>query len=153
MTSPFLPEYRYFPDDPRLAQRENISAWGDMSSAVNSREIGIYSTAEQNTGKKLFPSSSGRAQRDILRKVFSIGNITAGTTSTTAHSISGLSLVVELKGTVITATPDFRPIPFVSTTALNVGIELYADATNIYIVVGAGSANITSALVIMEYIR
>lgn len=153
MTAPFLPNYRFFPLDEKLAQKEHILAWGDLTSAINDREIGNYSTAEQNTGKKLFPSSSGRAQRDIYRKVFSIGNITAGSTSNTAHNLSNLSTVVELKGVLLTASNDFRPIPYVSTTALNEGIELLATSSNIVIVVGGGSPNITSGLVVMEYIR
>jgi hypothetical protein len=153
MSTPFLPEFRRFlVQEPFYLERDLISAFTKTSLAVNQREIGTYDTIEVPTGKQYFPAAANQNKRDIFRKVFSIGSVNAGATSNTAHSISNLSLVSHLYGVAATASSDFRPLPYASVTA-NANIELRVDATNITIINGASSPNISSATVVIEYYR
>lgn len=153
MSSPFLPEFNRFPvEEPFYLERDLVNAFTKTSIAVNQKTIGTYDLIEVPTGNQFFPSSANENKRNIFRKVFSIGAINAGATSTTPHEISNLSFVTNLYGIGTTASPSWLPFPYASVTA-NANIELKVDGTNITIINGAAGVNLVSAIVVMEYFR
>ena len=150
--SPFLPTTQVFPEN--LSQRLIVLTdnYTSFAQSINQREIGTYETVEQLNGQQFFNMTNPERKRFGYRKVFSIGSIAAGATSTTAHGITGINSFTQIYGTATTAT-DFRPIPFSHVTAVNQQIEIRVDTTNITIVNGAAAPAITSAMVILEYLK
>lgn len=148
--TPFLRTSRKFPQDTKLLEVELSKSYVDTANAVNSREICLYYTAIVNTGQQWSIPANGEVAQ-ALRKVFLIPATAAGATATIIHNIPSISQVTRLYGTIISALPDFRPLPYASTTA-NANIELRADTTNIYVKVGSASPNIVSGNVIIEWL-
>lgn len=146
-TSVFLPEQF---DEFRV---KLLALYRDIASNVNIRQLGVYDIQEFLTGEQWFTSGNPQVKRQTYRTVYSIGAIAAGATSTTAHGITGITAFTHIYGTAVTAIVDYRPIPYASVTAVNQQIELKVDATNITIINGAGAPNITSCIVVLEYLK
>lgn len=148
--TPFLRTSRKFPQDPTLLETELSKSYIDIANQVNSREISLYYNGEVNTGQQWGVPSNGQTTQ-ALRNVFAIPATNAGGTATIPHGINTISKVTRIYGCVITDNPDYRPIPYASVTA-NANIELYADSTNIVVILGAASPNVTSGQVVIEWI-
>lgn len=149
----YLPTTTNYPSDlQELIIRLN-STYVDIATRLNTKEIGIYNLSEFLTAQQWFTAGNPQQFRDAYRTVYSIGTIAAGATSTTAHGLTNVTAFTHIYGTCITATVDYRPIPYSSATATNAQIELKVDATNITIINGAGAPQITSALVVLEYLK
>lgn len=152
MTIPFMPIHRQFPtNDPHNLEKQLVNFHTQTNTAVNNRTISTYQTDAIANGERWFPSSGSTTLRDGNRKAFSIGSIAAGATLTTAHGISSINSVTRLYGVAQTATPSWLPMPYASVTP-NANIEIFADNTNITINNGAASSNITSGIVVIEWI-
>lgn len=123
-----------------------------LASAINAKESGLYPLTEFITSQAYFYPNNPQNQRYVFRKCFSLGAIASGATSTTNHSITGMTECVNIYGSVITDTPDFRPLPYASVTA-NANIEIRVTTTQIIIANGAASPNITSGTVVLEYLK
>lgn len=153
---PFLPTSQVFPEE--ISQRLIVLTdnYTQFAQYINEREIGAYDTVEQLTGKQFFNTTNPEKKRFSYRKVFSLGAIAAGASLVTAHGISGVNsttLFTQIYGSAFTAVPDNRPIPYASVTAVNRQIEINIDATNITLVNGGAAPNITSAIVVVEYLK
>ena len=149
----FLPTYDVFSEDDSQRLYQLNKNYTDTANAVNVREIALYDTVELLDGQQFFTTGNAQKKRYGYRKVFSIGTVNAGATLTTAHGLTGVTLFTRIYGTVITATPDYRPIPYTSATAVNQQIEIRVDATNFYIVNGAAAPQISSGIVVLEYLK
>ena len=77
----------------------------------------------------------------------------AGAALNIAHGITNFVELTALYGTCITAVVDYRPIPFVSVAAANQGIQVLLAGANITITNGAAAPNITSGIIIAEYLK
>lgn len=150
---PFLKTSTYFPNDFNEFRVTFLESYREIANAVNARDVGIFDTVEFLTGQQWFNASNAQQKRSTFRKVFSIGAIATGATSTTAHGITGFTAFTHIYGTCITDVVDYRPIPYASTVAVNQQISLTVTATNIVIVNGAASPNITSAIVVLEFLK
>jgi len=150
---PFLQTSIYFPDEFDEFRVTFLQLYRNIANVTNTREVGIYDQVEFQTGEQWFNPANTQFKRMTFRQVFPIGAIAAGATSTTAHGITGITAFTHIYGTAITATPDFRPIPYSSVTAVNQQIELRVTAANIIISNGAAAPNITSAIVVLEYLK
>lgn len=150
---PFLPTTVAFSQEQEQFLIQITKRYADIARYLNVREIAIYDLNENITGEQWFNPNSVQIKRNGFRKVFSIGAINAGATSTTAHAITNVTVFTHIYGTAITANPDNRPIPYASGTAVNQQIELKVDASNITIINGAAAPNITSAIVVLEYLK
>jgi hypothetical protein len=149
----FLPTTIQYPTEPsELISRLN-KAYEDTATRLNVKQIGIFDQVEFLTGEQWFTSGNAQIKRQTFRQVYAIGAIAAGATSTTAHGINQISSFTHIYGTAVTAVVDYRPIPYSSATAVNQQIEIKCDATNITIINGAASPNITSAIVVLEYLK
>jgi len=154
--SPFLPTTQVFPEE--LSERlivltDNYTA---LAQSINQREIGTFETVEQLNGQQFFNTTDPERKRFAYRKVFAIGAIAQGATSTTAHGITGVNattIFTHIYGTCVTDVVDNRPIPYADVTAVNEQIEINVDATNINLLNGAAAPAITSALVVLEYLK
>lgn len=150
---PFLPINQTFSQDQKAFWEQVTKSYADTARNVNIREIAIYETNENPTGEQWFTSGDPQVKRSAFRKVYEIGPIAAGATSTTAHGLTGVTAYTHIYGTAITAAPDNRPIPYASATAVNQQIEIKVDGTNITIINGAGAPNITSGIVVLEFLK
>jgi hypothetical protein len=146
----FLRTSRSFPEDVHQLSVEVDRSYVDIANAVNSRTIGLFSSSNPSvTGNSYFFSKNQRQQS--LRQIYSFGAIAAGATLNIPYSTKGLTQFATIYGSCITAVPDYRPLPYSSVTA-NANIELKVTATNIVITVGAASPNVTSGLIVIEWI-
>lgn len=150
--SPFLPTSQVFPEDTGQRIIVLTDNYTSVAQAINQREIGVFETVEQLNGQQFFNTTNPEKKRFAYRKVFSIGAIAAGATSNTAHSLTGVTAYTHIYGVAVTAS-DSRPIPYASSTAVNAQIEINVTGTNIVIVNGAAAPAITSAIVVLEYLK
>lgn len=151
--APFLQTSIFFPEEFEEFRVKFLSVFRDISSNVNIRQIGVYDLTEFLTGQQWFSTTSTQTKRQTFRKTFNIGAIAAGATLNTPHGLSGFTAFTHIYGTCITDIVDYRPIPYSSATAVNQQIEIKVDATNIVIINGAASPNITSAIVVLELLK
>lgn len=149
----FLPTSEVFPEDDSQFLIKLTNLYTDIANAVNLREIAQYDLAEFITGEQWFTSGNAQVKRSTFRRVYSIGAIATGATSTTAHGLTGFTAFTHIYGTCITDVVDYRPLPYVSATAVNAQISLTITGTNIVIVSGAAAPNITSAIVVLEFLK
>lgn len=152
-SAPFQPTSTFFPEDFEEFRVKFLEVYRDLANNLNTKEIGIYDLQEFLTGQQWFTTGNPQKKRQTFRRVYSIGAIAAGATLNTAHGLTGITAFTAIYGTAVTDAVDYRPLPYVSTVALNQQVSLTVDATNIIIVNGAGAANITSALVVLEFLK
>ena len=131
-----------------------------MVNAINSKEGSLFSLEELGNFQQYFTLADPQTFRNVYRKVFDVvdengGNIAAGATVTFAHGITGIVACTHIYGTATNsdAPPKFLPVPYVSATALNTQIQVYATTTNITVINGAGQTALTQCYVVLEYVK
>lgn len=150
-TTSYLRTSREFPTgDPRKLESELNKSYVDIALSVNSRTIGIFTINKSAITGDVYIVANNKKQQAI-RQVYTFGAITAGTSLTIPYKISTFTQFSRIYGTCITATPDYRSLPYASVTA-NANIELNLDTNNINISVGAASPNVVSGMVIIEWL-
>lgn len=122
------------------------------ASAVNLKETAIYQTVEIQTSQTWFNPSNVQNPRYGFRTVYSFNAIAAGATLVIPHGLQSVTLYTKIYGTCITDVVDYRPIPY-SSDLVNTQIEINVDATNINITNGLLAPNITSGIVVLEYLK
>jgi hypothetical protein len=150
--APFMQTSIWFPNDFEEFRVKFIEVFQSLANNINIRDISIYDLNEFISGQQWF-STNPQIKRQTFRKVFNLGAIATGATLTTAHGIGTFTEMTFINGTCITDVVDYRPIPYASATAVNQQIEIKVDAVNIVIINGAASPNITSAIVVLEYLK
>lgn len=151
----YLPTTQYFPEDPQEFKQVITFVYSDIARRLNDKQIGIFDQVEFLTGEQWFTQGDNQRKRQSYRKVFPLTATAAGATTSIAHGISGVNSTTtftHIYGACLTATPDNRPIPYASATAVNQQIEINVDATNVNVINGAAAPNITSGYVILEYL-
>lgn len=123
-----------------------------IARASNAKDIGIYPLTEILNGHQFFDTANAQSYKRVYRKAFSFGAIAAGATLNIAHGSTFVQLT-RAYGTCITNVVDYRPIPYVSVAATNAQIELQVTGANIVIINGAASPNITSGIIVLEYLK
>ncbi len=154
---PYIITSRQFPtSDPKQLETELTKSYEDISYGVNARTIGMFNKFQIVTGDQYYADNTSPMNpiqfRQGYRQLFAFTTIAAGATLTITHGITGITELVHCYGNCVTVTPDFRPIPYSSVTAVNQQIELRVTATQIIISNGAGAPNITSGTIILEYL-
>lgn len=149
----FLPTSDAFPKDESQRLAKLTSNYTEVAQSVNVREIALY----QNklpvlTGQQFSDPTNAQKQKFTFRTVYYFGAIAAGATLNIPHNIPNLVQCTHIYGTCVTAG-DFRPIPYSSTVAVNQQISLRIVGANIEIINGAASANITSGIIVLEYLQ
>ena len=152
--SAYVPTTEVYPSDQDDLLTKLTDTHTLVANAINVREIALYQDDQETvTGAQFSVAGDNNRKRQSLRKCFYFGAIAAGATLNITHNIPTLAECVRIEATCITDAPDFRPIPYVSTVALNQQISLRVTSTIIEIINGAASANIVSGKVILEYFR
>jgi hypothetical protein len=151
--APYLPTTLYIPNDDDEFRVKFQAAYTQIANAVNSRGISLFDLIESQTGEQWFIVDNTQKKRQTFRKVFNIGAIATGATLNTAHGLTNITAFTNIYGTCVTDVVDYRPLPYVSATAVNTQIQISVTSTNIVIVSGAAAPNITSAIVILEYLK
>ena len=150
----YVPTTEVYPSDQDDLLTKLTDTHTLVANAINVREIALYEDGQETvTGAQFSITGNNSKKQQSLRKTFYFGAIAAGATLNINHNITGLTECVKIDATCVTDAPDFRPIPYVSTVALNQQISLRVTATIIEIINGAASANILSGKVILEYFR
>jgi len=154
MTSSFIAEYQDFPvHNPEELERVLTQSYIDLAQAANFKEVGTYETTEIVTGQQFFNTAAPQNKRFTYRRCYVVGAIAAGATLLIPHGIAGIIMFTRMYGTCITNVVDYRPIPMVSATTLTDQVSLRVVGANIEIVNGATAPNITSGVIVLEYIR
>lgn len=149
----FLPTSEVFPQDQSQLLIKLTETYINVAGATNIREIASYQdTLQVITGQQFSTPSNPTVTKFSFRKMFYFGAIAQGAVLSIAHGITGLVQFTHMYGTCITAVPDFRPIPCSVVDFVTGGIALFVDSTNIKIQNGTTSSNITSGLVVVEYL-
>lgn len=145
---PQFTDYQLEPEELKTALSRRDT---QLVTALNYKTNGIYETVEVQTGEQFFGNPDNQQKkRYSFRKVIQIPAnnlpiVAGGPAQTFPHGITGVTLFTHLYGVAVTAT-DWRPIP-------NSDIKLVVTSTQITITNEATSANITSGIVILEYIK
>jgi hypothetical protein len=150
---PYLPTSTFFPNDFDEFRVKFLELYRNISNSVNTRQIGVFDLQEFLTGEQWFTTGDPQKKRQTFRRTYSIGAIATGATLNTAHGLTGVTAFTHIYGTCVTDVVDYRPIPYVSATAVNLQIEMNVTATNIVIINGAAAPNITSGIVVLEYLK
>ena len=147
---PYLISTRDFSRDPVELSKGLNRIYVDIANAVNARTIGIFpQNVSAITGETWFLGPNVKYQ--TIRQVYPFGAIVAGATLTIPHGINNINQFTRIYGTVITTNPDYRPLPYSAVTTTE-NMELYVDATNINIILGAAASDVASGLVVLEYL-
>lgn len=155
----FLQETYIIPDDPSEKDLKLRDYLGDIATATNTKDSGIYDAVETITGQKFLPTfststASNLNYRSVFRKVIDFGSLPNSTSKSVAHGItidSNFSLT-KLYAAATNPSTSFIPIPFASPT-LNLNISLELTATNVVITTGSNRTAYTRCFVIIEYIK
>lgn len=147
----YLQSSREFPEDPKQLNYMLNKSYIDTANAVNARTIGIFPVNRSAiTGESWFIEKNQRQQ--TLRQVYPFGAIAAGTGITIPYKVSGFVQFTRIYGTCFTDLPDARPIPHAAVIANgNISVRIDTVNFNIVISVGAASANVTSGLIVLEW--
>ena len=151
---PYLPQSRSFPaQNPVQLEPELVKTYIDVAQAINVRTIGIFEKLQIVTGERWFSAdpTNANVKRQTYRQVYTFGAIAAGASIAINHNITGITQFTRIYGTCITDLPDYRPIPYAS-VAPNSNIDIRVTSTQIIIANGAGGPNITSGIVVLEYL-
>jgi hypothetical protein len=152
--TPFLRTSRSFGEDPAQIAVELTRTYTDIASKVNNRIIAVFPTNQPAvTGESWFLTNQ---RQQTIREVYSFGAINAGAELDIPTNITNFTQFTRIYGTVVTAVPDYRPLPYVDSVTLTNGIALLvgtvAGIQQIRIIVGTTSPNITNGLVVLEWL-
>jgi hypothetical protein len=153
---PFIATSTFFPENFEEFRVKFLELYRDLANTVNTREVGIFDLQEFLTGEQWFTVGNPQVKRRTYRKSFVLAATVAGATTVIPHGITGVNTTTtftHIYGTCLTAVPDNRPIPYASVTNVNQQIEINVDATNINVINGTAAPNITSGIVVLEYLK
>lgn len=148
----YLPEQYWLPEDKSSFQSEIKRTLEDHAKMVNRKDTGSYDLIEQIINQQFF-GANPQNKRFVYRKVFSFGAIAAGVALPIAHGIAGTLTFTRIYGTINTAFPDDRPLPYVDTFLVTNQVSVLRNGANMIIQNGATAPAIVSGLLIIEYIK
>lgn len=150
---------RPFPQDVGQLTKELNKMYTEVSQSVNFKTNGMYELNQTNTSNNWFSTGNIQSKRQSFRQVFQFSTINPGASLSPAitHGIAGITQIVQLYGTCITAAsvnPNglYLPIPYVSTSNADKQIQLDMNATQINITNGSGADKILSGIIVVEYL-
>ncbi len=156
--TPFLPQTQVYPEDESQRLIVHTNVYTNISNAVNNREISMYPLQPIVSGQRFFDPNNPQNQRFGFRSVYQLGAVASGATATIAHNIPGTigpvvtTTFTDIYGTCITDIPDYRPLPYTDETNVTNQISIKVVGANIVIGNGATAPNITSGIIVLEYL-
>ena len=152
--STYVPVYDYLPEEWDKAKEALVRYLKQISEGVNYRDVGTYYNQEVLAGQRFVPTSNQGDARSVFRKVILIGALPNTTTKQVAHGITVIATTrfTRIYGTANNPSTQFLPIPYVSTTAVANGIEVWVDATYVNIKTGVNYAAYTDSFIVLEWV-
>lgn len=153
--SSFLPTTTVLPEDYKELLIRLTKNYNDTANYLNIREIAIYETTEILTGEQWTNVGQPTNRRQTFRKIFYFGAIAAGANLVISTGITSVTSYTHIYGTVNTAVPDSRSIPFADVTAVTnqISVTINNAASTATIFNGATAPNITSGILVLEYLK
>ena len=147
----YLRTSRNFPKEVNQLSVELDRSYIDIANSVNQRTIGIFPTnVSAITGNSYFFTTS---RQQSLRQVYPFGAIAPGGSLSIPYTVSGFSQFVQIYGTCLTAQPDARPIPYVSSsTTAYIDLRVDTVGLNIIILNGPTAPAINSGMIVLEWV-
>ena len=128
----------------------------NISIALNLKDSGYYVQQEFMTGQVFFPDAhSSDDGRQSFRTVVNFGALPNNTTGSMAHGIEVFNsfIFTRMYGCASNQiTMSYLPIPYASAATVDI-IELFADATNVYITTSSDLSAYTQTYIILEYVK
>lgn len=145
--TPYLRTSRNFPEDPQPLSVELRKMYIDVATAVNSRSIGIFSTAIIITGNTWY-IQGGNLKQQTLRQVYTFSATTA-----INHGIQNVipGQFVDCFGSYTDGTSTYGLV-FGTSVAVAGIVQFYVTATQIVFVVGAGAPALSSGRICLEWL-
>lgn len=138
------------PDDPEKCLKMLRERYYRTAECVNNREISMYPLEEIICGNQWYREGTTQKFRTVYRKVVKIAAVGIGASVTTPHGVVGISEYTRIYGIANTATFSL-PLPYFG--LLDTSVELKADTTDIIVSGDVASIDITSAIVVIEYVK
>lgn len=151
--APFLNTSIVFSEDESERLYELTKFATDTALYINQREIGAFPLTEVLTGQQFFNPSNVKQPRQAFRSVFSFGAIATGASISVNHNLTGFTSFTHIYGTVITDVVDYRPIPYASNAIATDQVAIKVSSTQFIIAVGVGFPNVTSGILVLEYLK
>lgn len=128
-----------------------------MAMTVNNKDSGMYlNINEYACGQTYFPTNTDTGkQRAVYRKVVNFGQLPNNATGDALHGVdvSAGYVFTRIYATASDTTANtFLPIPYASIVA-NDNIELWADATKVYIKTGKDRTSFGTCYAVIEYLK
>lgn len=143
---PYLKVQRKFPVIPQALSVELESAYSDIASCVNNREIALFAEGQNINNGKTYTLSSGKyAGFQRIYRITATGN--------TPHSLKlgNIFSFTSIAGTFTDGT-NIYPLPYVNSVSATNQISLSLTSTNIVITPGGGTPpTFVSGVVILEW--
>ena len=120
----------------------------DSNTSVKEKidDIADYSETEKVIGKWI-------DGKPLYQKTISFGGLPNATTKSVAHNISNLKKIVNFNG-YATDNSNFIPIPYIYQSSGNmVGIQIYANATNVVIRTMLNDSGFTECYITLKYTK
>ena len=149
--SNFLETYRQYPmDNDTHLHRQLVNGYTDIALAVNSREIGSYSTDIKPTGQQWFGTGNSKI-REGKRVVLQVSSILNGVT-TVKHGIAVTSktTITNIYGTASDGTNGI-PLPCPAIGAADV-VQMTWDANNVYLTTTAATYTLYAGTIVVEFV-
>ena len=162
----FLRENHIFPENDKEEYDIKLRKYlNDISSAVNTKDSGLYTDEEVITGKQFIPiystdKGANLNYRDVFRKVIDFGalpdsstkNIAHGITTTQDYSLVGFYGTATQPG--VSTLESGISINYVNVAAPADGVQLDIDETNVSITTTTANYTIyTRCFITVEYIK
>ncbi len=142
----------------RLSQSIN-----NISISLNLKDSGYYVLEEFVNGQVYFPNPlltdttpQQPIVRQVFRKIIDFGPLPNAGTKVVPHGIAPDATFTFTRIYATASDPiglQYRPIPFASTVAIALNIELSVDALNVIITTGTDRTVFTRVFVVLEYIK
>ena len=159
VSSGFLPQGFYLPDDPETLRRFLSDYLLRAAQAVNNRDISVYDIVARINGQQYFTPGDATIFRSVYRLVVNFGALPNSTSKSVAHGITWTSAVPTIFTRIYatatnTGTPGPAiPIPYINTTTPANSVQLDVTTTNVVITTGADYTAYDTCYVVLEYIQ
>lgn len=128
-----------------------------IAQTVNTKEGGLFS-AQEFMSNQQYNLNTTSSFKTVYRKVFDMvalngAPIASGATASFPHGITSIVSTTDIYGSATNSDPKFIPLPYVSATVVTQQVQIYATSTNIVLINGATNSALTSATIVLEYLK
>lgn len=154
--APFLREQRNFPrDDMKELSRQTDQSYVDIAQKMNARTIGVYATNFPLINGETWYLTGDNKKQQAMRQVYPLGAIGTNSPISIATGLKkgSYSMITRLWGMAVTSV-DYRPLPYVSSSAVTGQTDMRFDVAsgNIVGFNGSTATPIVSGFIVLEWL-